>query len=243
MGKSPSPLRRGLTAVFLFGALAVAAATAVALLTPDKLVSQGLISLSPIAPTALPETPPIEVSQPTDIAAPADSPSAASTGPSRTDVAGPADSPSAASTGPSRVVISKIGVDAPLVVKGIDASGVMQVPDGPEDVAWYGFTARPGEGGNIVLSGHVDFRGYGPAVFARLRELTRGDIVEVRLRDGSAYQYVVTQSVAYEAEGAPVEEIVGPTSRETVTLITCDGTFNGASLGYSHRLVVRAERF
>jgi LPXTG-site transpeptidase (sortase) family protein len=141
------------------------------------------------------------------------------------------------------VVIPKIGVDAPLVTKGVDASGLMQVPDNPEDVAWYDFTARPGEGGNIVLSGHVDFRGYGPAVFARLRDLTLGDIVEVRLEDGSSHQYVVTQSVAYEAQGAPIEEIVGPTSRETVTLITCDGTFNGASSGYSHRLVVRAERF
>jgi LPXTG-site transpeptidase (sortase) family protein len=118
----------------------------------------------------------------------------------------------------------------------------MQVPDSPEEVAWYDFAGRPGEGANIVLSGHVDYHGYGPAVFARLRDLTPGDIVEVRLEDGSAHEYVVTQSVAYEAQGAPIEEIVGPTSRETVTLITCDGTFNGASLGYSHRLVVRAER-
>jgi sortase (surface protein transpeptidase) len=41
---------------------------------------------------------------------------------------------------------------------------------------------------------------------------------------------------------APVSEIVGPTSREVVTLITCGGTFDSGSRNYSDRLVVRAER-
>jgi sortase A len=208
-------LLRALLTVFLAVALAGTIAGAVLLLMPSELMGQRRAVLPVPSPTA--------DGQPTDGAR-------------------PADTSSATSTRPSRVVIPEIGVDASLVVKGIDASGRMQVPDGPEDVAWYDFTARPGEGGNIVLSGHLDFRGYGPAVFARLRDLTLGDLVEVRLEDGSTYQYVVTQSVAYEAEGAPLQEIVGPTSRETVTLITCDGTFNGDSLTYSHRLVVRAER-
>jgi LPXTG-site transpeptidase (sortase) family protein len=132
-------------------------------------------------------------------------------------------------------------VDAPLVAKGIDGAGRMQVPDSPEEVAWYQFSSWPGEGGNAVLSGHVDYHGYGPAVFARLRDLTVGDFVEVRSLDGDSHWYVVTQRVAYEADGAPIDEIVGPSGRETVTLITCDGTFNGGSVGYSHRLVVRAE--
>jgi sortase A len=216
-------LLRALLTVFLAVAFAGTVAGAVLLLMPGELMGERRAVLPVPSLTASSETPPTADGQPTG-------------------GAGPADTPSATSTRPGRVVIPEIGVDASLVVKGIDASGRMQVPDGPEDVAWYDFTARPGEEGNIVLSGHLDFRGYGPAVFARLRELTLGDLVEVRLEDGSTYQYVVTQSVAYEAEGAPVQDIVGPTSRETLTLITCDGTFNGDSWAYSHRLVVRAER-
>jgi hypothetical protein len=72
-------------------------------------------------------------------------------------------------------------MDAPVTVNALDPSGVMQNPNGPEDVAWYGFTARPGQGGNAVLSGHLDYHDYGPAVFARLREMTAGDLV-VRYR-------------------------------------------------------------
>jgi LPXTG-site transpeptidase (sortase) family protein len=141
-----------------------------------------------------------------------------------------------------RIVIPRIGVDAPITVKGMGADGVMEAPDGPEDVAWYGFTARPGSGGNAVFSAHLDYHNYGPAVFADLNELQNGDLVEVYLADGAVYRYEVVLSLSYSAETAPSEDIVGPTSREVITLITCAGSFDQASRRYSHRLVVRAER-
>ena len=141
-----------------------------------------------------------------------------------------------------RIVIPRIGVDAPITVKGIGADGVMEAPDGPEDVAWYGFSARPGGGGNAVFSAHLDYHNYGPAVFSGLNELENGDLVEVYLADGTVYRYEVVLSLSYSAETAPSEDIVGPTSREVITLITCAGSFDQASRRYSHRLVVRAER-
>jgi LPXTG-site transpeptidase (sortase) family protein len=133
------------------------------------------------------------------------------------------------------------GIDAPVTVKGVDPNGSMQNPNGPEDVVWYDFTARPGQGGNAVFSGHLDYHDYGPAVFARLREVAAGDLVEVRLEDGTVQRYVVTMSVLYPADSAPSQEIVGPTGREMVTLVTCGGTWQGRPQGYSHRLVVRAD--
>lgn len=143
---------------------------------------------------------------------------------------------------PTRIVISRIGVDAPITTKGVGANGEMESPDGPEDVAWYGFTARPGGGSNAVFSAHVDYHGYGPAVFADLKKLEKGDLVEVHTADGAVYRYEVTLSLSYPAETAPTEEIVGATSTEVITLITCAGTFDQAARQYSHRLVVRAER-
>ena len=109
---------------------------------------------------------------------------------------------------------------------------------------WAGTTSRPDRaaGSNAVFSGHVDFASVGPAVFWHLRELGPGDLVEVDLADGTAYQYLVVSNVAYASDDAPINEIVGPTSKDTVTLITCTGTFNRDIHQYSHRLVVRAER-
>ena len=154
----------------------------------------------------------------------------------------PAPSPSPVAVPPVRLLIPAIGVDAPVSVKGVRPDAVMDVPDGPEDVAWYNFTARPGTGGNAVLSGHLDYRNYGAAVFWRLKELGEGDIIEVRLANGSVLRYQVSLKLSYDARMAPVSEIVGPTSKEVVTLITCGGTFDSGSRNYSDRLVVRAER-
>ena len=137
--------------------------------------------------------------------------------------------------------ISRVGIDAPIVVLGVDAQGVMETPAGPRDVAWYDFTAHPGFGSNAVFAGHVDYRDYGPAVFWRLREVREGDEIEVALEDGTSYLYKVTSAHVYGTDEAPVEAIVGPTETESITLITCEGTFNTRTREYDRRLVVRAE--
>ena len=74
-----------------------------------------------------------------------------------------------------RLVIPKMGVDAPVTVKGLDQNGVMQNPNGSGDVAWYDFTARAGQGDNAVFSDHLGCHDHGPAVFARLREMKAED--------------------------------------------------------------------
>ncbi|HEY8490239.1 MAG TPA: class F sortase [Dehalococcoidia bacterium] len=143
---------------------------------------------------------------------------------------------------PTWLRIPVIGVDAPVVEKGLRADLVMESPDGPWEVAWYRFTARPGEGGNAVFSGHVDYVGVGPAVFWELGLLAPGDVVEVDLADGRTLRYQVVAIAVYDEATAPVPEIIGPTAREAVTLITCAGNFNRRTGRYDQRLVVRAER-
>jgi LPXTG-site transpeptidase (sortase) family protein len=147
------------------------------------------------------------------------------------------------STSPiSRIVIPAAEINAPVVTKGVDAAGVMQSPDNAYDTAWYDFSAKPGFGGNAVFSGHVDYIRVGRAVFWNLKDLQPGDQIEVHLEDGTTYRYAVNSLNQYDAATAPVDQIVGPTSVDTVTLITCSGTFSSASGQYDKRLVVRAER-
>ena len=142
----------------------------------------------------------------------------------------------------TRIVIEKAKIDAPIVDKGVNEEGVMQAPDNATDVAWYDFSAHPGFGGNAVFAAHVDYIHVGAAVFWNLKDLEAGDVIQVRLADGTEYRYAVTFKKQFDAATAPVNDIVGPTPKETVTLITCGGTFNAASHQYDKRLVVRAER-
>lgn len=144
----------------------------------------------------------------------------------------------------ARIAIPKFEIDAPVVVRGVDANRVMETPDGPTDVAWYDFSERPGYGSNAVFSGHVDWYTGVAGVFYHLKDLVEGDIIEVRLTEGTVYQYrvVTRQQVGAEPTEEELAQIVGRTPGEVVTLITCGGTFNQDTHQYDHRTIVRAER-
>jgi LPXTG-site transpeptidase (sortase) family protein len=154
----------------------------------------------------------------------------------------PAGDPRLAALAISRLVIPEIGIDAPISVLGVLPDGTMASPRGPEDVAWYTFSAKPGEIGNVVMSGHLDYINYGAAVFWRLGELRPGDEIQVVLEDDTVVKYVVESLNEYEEATAPVQDIVGPTSNESITLITCAGSFDPTNLHYNRRLVVRGSR-
>lgn len=170
-------------------------------------------------------------------------PATAAAPPSPTPVVAPSARLSAASTGPAptRLSINSIGVNAAVVTAGIDANNTMQAPPSGDVVAWYTFSAAPGNRGNVVISGHVDF-GRATAVFWRLREIQAGDRVSVFGVGGEEFRYEVTDVASYQSTGPPLEQILGQTSFEALTLITCDGTFDTNVHAYDHRLIVRAVR-
>ena len=156
-------------------------------------------------------------------------------------------------TGPApvRLIIPSLLVDAPVASKGITPDNQPEVPERPDLVAWYPFTAYPGQSGNAVFSGHVDWRtrdGLPVAgVFYRLREMKIGQTIEVVLEDGTRLTYRVTGNVAAPYDDPNIPKAMGPTHKDVITLITCGGSWVKDArfeLGgnYSHRVLVRAER-
>jgi sortase (surface protein transpeptidase) len=141
----------------------------------------------------------------------------------------------------SRLVIPVLGVDAPVEVKSLDANNAMQTPDQPFDVVWYDFSGQPGAIGNAVFAGHLDYHDVGPAVFWDLGTLSEGDVIQVRMEDGTQYEYRVTAIATFDEATAPVHDIVSPTTTPSITLITCAGSFDEGTRLYDQRLVVRAE--
>jgi hypothetical protein len=142
---------------------------------------------------------------------------------------------------PVAIRIASIQVDAEVERRPI-VDGVMSDPTGPFVVAWYGATGRLGDPhGNVVLAGHVDYEGVGPAVFARVGELAEGDEIELTGEGVRTFRFAVVWSRFYDAVTAPVEEIIGPTDRQSVTLITCGGNFDPSTQNYDQRLIIRGE--
>lgn len=141
----------------------------------------------------------------------------------------------------TRLVIPSIGVDSAVEVKSLDPGGVMQTPSAPDVVSWYDFSSQPSDDGNAVFAGHLDYANYGIAVFWRLAELQPGALIEVYQRDDTVLTYRVT-SVRSFAATDEATSVVASSGRPTITLITCEGTFDSATGAYDERLVVTGDR-
>jgi hypothetical protein len=145
---------------------------------------------------------------------------------------------------PVAIQIDAAEVHSPVETREI-VDGVLAAPSGPWVVAWYLQSARPGELGNVVMGGHVDYWTVGPAVFSGLGTLAEGEEIEVTDAEGNAYAYAVEWVRAYHvADLTPgqLREIVGPTEEPSLTLVTCGGVFDRDRGEYLMRLVVRAAR-
>jgi len=146
--------------------------------------------------------------------------------------------PPASSSPPVRLSIPVIKVDAAAEPLGVDAQGRMAVPSKPEDVGWYRLGPSPGEPGNAVIDGHLDWW-TGAAVFWQLARLKIGDEIVVTRADGRRVQFVVdeTTTVLYDSLPPGLFATDGPPS---LSLITCSGSWDRQKQTYSTRLVVHA---
>ena len=102
---------------------------------------------------------------------------------------------------------------------------------------WHKNSARPGEGGNVVLSGHNNIKG---AVFRKLYTLEPGDLAHV-WAGGRRYTYQVDDVMILEEKFAPVEQRrenaqwIQPFDDDRLTLVSC-----WPETDNTHRVVVVA---
>jgi LPXTG-site transpeptidase (sortase) family protein len=139
---------------------------------------------------------------------------------------------------PVRLVIPAIGVDAKIEARGLDAQRNLDTPGDFRDVAWYRLGPRPGQPGNAILNGHVNWW-TGSAVFTHLSRLRAGDVVRIVRADGSSVTFRVASRQVVGAD-ARVESLFAPSRASTVTLITCSGAWNPLTRTDTQRLLVSA---
>lgn len=143
----------------------------------------------------------------------------------------------------TRVQVPSAGIDTPVVQVGyqmieIQGQTVIQWNVAEWAAGHHSISANPGEGGNVVIAGHV---AGGGEVFRTLELAEIGDEVLVSTTEGE-FRYVITEVHLRLDAGAPLEErlaigaFMQPMPEERVTLITCwpYGV-------YDHRLLVVAK--
>ena len=159
-----------------------------------------------------------------------------------TAAASPTPAPLPASTYvPSHLVIPSLHIDAAWTPIGYLSDGLtMDSPAGPKDLGWYNFSGEPGGTSNAVFSGHVDWYTGEPAIFQGIHNLKSGDEIDVSRADGKLRAYHVVSAQLYDFQTTDATPIIAATDVPTVTLITCEGTFNPVTHEYDKRLVVVA---
>lgn len=145
----------------------------------------------------------------------------------------------AAPAPPVRLLIPRLGVDAPVEVRGVGADGVSEAPADPNDVAWYDFSDPPGSPGISLFAGHRDWWGVGPTVFYNLDSLKPGDEIRVRSKDGATRAYKVVQGFLVDPDSRASDLLSGTAG--SIVVYTCDGAFDPLKGEYTRRFVVRAD--
>jgi sortase (surface protein transpeptidase) len=113
------------------------------------------------------------------------------------------------------------------------------VPSRWEVAGWYAPGTRPGDPGSAVILGHVDSK-RGPAVFYRLRQLRRGDAINITRADGSSVRFTVQRIEQYDKQRFPTDDVYYPTLTPTLRLVTCGGEFDAAAGHYRSNVIVFA---
>lgn len=156
--------------------------------------------------------------------------------------AGPIPAIPPAAAPPTRIVVDSINLDADVVTVGWKTVMQNGQPTNVWEVAdyaagWHKNSARPGQAGNVVLSGHNNIKG---EVFRYLEDVEPGDVMTL-YADGRPYRYAVSDKFIVKDKGEPEAvrrenaKWIGPFNEERLTLVTCWPYNNN-----THRLIVIA---
>lgn len=138
---------------------------------------------------------------------------------------------------PVRLIMSSIGVNAPVEGLGTTPDGLMAVPQAYGMVGWYNKGVTPGQDGPAVLVGHYTAGAGG--VFDKLHSAKDGDLITVTNGRGESFTYKITKMAEYEKDKVPMAEIFKKGNGSRLEIITCAGKWQADN--YDKRLVVTAE--
>jgi LPXTG-site transpeptidase (sortase) family protein len=142
---------------------------------------------------------------------------------------------------PATLTIPSIGVIAPVTRLGLERDGTLEVPDSYTETGWWSGGVKPGQSGPAVIVGHVDSE-TGPAVFANLNEVERGDVVQVSRADGSTVDFEIKRIEEHEKADFPTTRVYGGTADPELRLMTCGGEFDESKGHYERNVIVWASR-
>ena len=145
---------------------------------------------------------------------------------------------------PQQIIIPKLYVYASIRSMSVNAKNELQAPGNIYDAGWYNASAKPGSGagnGAMLIDGHV----HGPTqpgVFANIKKLIAGDVIQVVRGDGKKFSYSVVKTQTVDAANLEIGSSLTSAvpGKPALNLITCGGPYDKQSGEYTQRTLVFA---
>ena len=144
---------------------------------------------------------------------------------------------------PRFLQIQKINLNSRIQKVNIDSSGNINMPKNIYDIGWYEGSSKPGDRGVSFLNGQANYKG-GPAVFANLDKLVKGDEITIEMGSGNFISYRVVSTTSLPAEKIKLISLLDPVEikGQGLTLMTLSGQYDQKTKTYPNRTVVLAEK-
>jgi len=140
---------------------------------------------------------------------------------------------------PARFKIPNINVDAPVEYVGLTSDGAMDVPKGPDNVAWFNLGPRPGENGSAIMVGHYGrWKNGSGSVFDNLNKLVKGDKIYVKNDKDKTITFVVRAIKLLDRKADATEVFTSDDGLAHLNLVTCEGVWNRSNNSYPERRVI-----
>lgn len=143
---------------------------------------------------------------------------------------------------PRLLSIESLSIRSRIMRLGTLPSGTLAAPANIFDAGWYEGSSEPGEGGAVLLVGHV----HGPTkpgVFKDLHTIQEGETITITRGDGVDVSYRVTRKKQVATEAVNMAEALVPVTpgKNGLNIITCAGEIIPGTTKYADRIIVYAE--
>jgi len=144
------------------------------------------------------------------------------------------------------VLIPSARIKAAIVRVGLTANNAFGAPDNPYVIGWWKDGPAPGQTGNVLLDGHRDFTDHddnqGAGVCWFIPDTQVADFVIIRDNARAVHHlYQVTEIVSLPWDSQDGVAYLAPSREPTLTLVTCEGSFDEGAHNYSNRRILVAE--
>jgi len=141
---------------------------------------------------------------------------------------------------PIHLSIPAIHLESSIFPVHLNDREIVDVPD--SQVGWYEKGANPGEQGNAVLDGHYIDPYFRTGIFHEMSKLTIGDDILVTDQKSQLFHFRVTNIELVPVSEFPIQHVYGDAAGHGLNLITCAGSYDKKTNGYTHRTIVYSQK-